>query len=495
MPPRATQEVTREQLEGLRNKFELLQGDRKAYFETYETQKRQNDDLLKTEREKNKQLRRDLASLHKAAAAGENGSTQEAEKLQRELAQQRKAHDQLRAQARKRKKEKDALAAQLRDLELEGKKPTEDDSPQMRKIRNLENRLDKAMIKYNEAQSIRKTYEQIVKRLKEEKVGFDNQLKALQRTLEAKRQDLEELRMLAGDANHAKEVAIRELERVRAFAQEEKNRLSQQIREKENAAKKKFQLDELTRERARMRQDIVQEVEGDLGLEEEEQLKQTLEQNKRWKEVVAEETDEQRRKIGMYEDAFRRIKEATGVSDVNEVIQKVLSQDQQQQSLEQLTKTNATRIEALNKDLAALKERVDELKFSGGGGGRTAARRMVDSFEEKLAASQQRLDRAKEKYDRVAKILINAQAGVHHLTQKLASVRGEDEGELLGVTEDDSIVDVLCHCEASMQTIYGKVKQFEEEVRATRKVCARGRGLTQVGAGLILGMIFVDVCA
>lgn len=30
----------------------------------------------------------------------------------------------------------------------------------------LENRLDKAMIKYNEAQSIRKTYEQIVARLK-----------------------------------------------------------------------------------------------------------------------------------------------------------------------------------------------------------------------------------------------------------------------------------------------------------------------------------------
>ena len=35
----------------------------------------------------------------------------------------------------------------------------------------LENRLDKAMIKYNEAQSIRKTYEQIVKRLKDERFG------------------------------------------------------------------------------------------------------------------------------------------------------------------------------------------------------------------------------------------------------------------------------------------------------------------------------------
>ena len=49
----------------------------------------------------------------------------------------------------------------------------------MREIRILENRLDKVMIKYNEAQSIRKTYEQIVKRLKEERVGLEklNQLK------------------------------------------------------------------------------------------------------------------------------------------------------------------------------------------------------------------------------------------------------------------------------------------------------------------------------
>lgn len=49
-----------------------------------------------------------------------------------------------------------------------------EESPLMRQIRILENNLDKVMIKYNEAQSIRKTYEQIVKRLKEERVGYDN---------------------------------------------------------------------------------------------------------------------------------------------------------------------------------------------------------------------------------------------------------------------------------------------------------------------------------
>lgn len=33
-------EVTREQLESLKQKFDLLQGDRKAYFETYEATKK-----------------------------------------------------------------------------------------------------------------------------------------------------------------------------------------------------------------------------------------------------------------------------------------------------------------------------------------------------------------------------------------------------------------------------------------------------------------------
>lgn len=46
----------------------------------------------------------------------------------------------------------------------------------MRNIRVLENRLDKVMIKYNEAQSVQKTYEEVLKRLREERVGYDSQL-------------------------------------------------------------------------------------------------------------------------------------------------------------------------------------------------------------------------------------------------------------------------------------------------------------------------------
>ena len=40
------------------------------------------------------------------------------------------------------------------------------ETTQMKQMRLLENRLDKAMIKYNKAQSIRKTYERLSKDIK-----------------------------------------------------------------------------------------------------------------------------------------------------------------------------------------------------------------------------------------------------------------------------------------------------------------------------------------
>ena len=91
------------------------------------------------------------------------------------------------------------------------------------------------MIKYNEAQSIRKTYEQIVKRLNEERIGFDNQLQAIERTLKAKQHDSLELQQMCHDANHAREIAKAELAQCRHQYEEMKKQ-----REKELAERKQY---------------------------------------------------------------------------------------------------------------------------------------------------------------------------------------------------------------------------------------------------------------
>jgi hypothetical protein len=63
------------------------------------------------------------------------------------------------------------------------------------------------MIKFNEAISIKKTYEIILKRLKEERLAYDKQLEAMEKAIRAKNADFDELLMLSYDANHARSLA------------------------------------------------------------------------------------------------------------------------------------------------------------------------------------------------------------------------------------------------------------------------------------------------
>ena len=56
---------------------------------------------------------------------------------------------------------------------------------------------------------------------------------------------------------------------------------------------------------------------------------------------------EQETKLNLYEEAFRKIKDATGVSDVNDVIQKIANQQRTTDNLIHQTKQNQTRIEQL----------------------------------------------------------------------------------------------------------------------------------------------------
>jgi len=70
----------------------------------------------------------------------------------------------------------------------------------MRTIRMLENRLDKVMIKLNETLAIKKTYEVIHKKLKDERATFETTLKDIEDSLRGKNHDFEQLLGMNQDA-------------------------------------------------------------------------------------------------------------------------------------------------------------------------------------------------------------------------------------------------------------------------------------------------------
>lgn len=230
------------------------------------------------------------------------------------------------------------------------------------------------MIKYNEAQSIRSTYEHIVKRLKEERLSFNNQLSALERTLKAKKRDYDELLLLSGDANHAREVAQHELHQARCGYDEKKTRRSGELRERQQVVKIRKQMMDKQERRENMKREASKLKKESKGALLEDGIDQFSLINDH------EFMEEQERKLQLYEDAFRKIKDSTGVSDVNDVIEKVKGQKGTTENLVTLTKQNQVRIEQLSAQKDSMMKSVEDLKFNGKAVSIT--RKMVDQKEE-----------------------------------------------------------------------------------------------------------------
>ena len=66
----------------------------------------------------------------------------------------------------------------------------------------------------------------------EERVGFDNQLSAIERTLKAKVHDHEELETMCHDAAHARDVARAELANFRKFVEEQRGQRLEELEER-----------------------------------------------------------------------------------------------------------------------------------------------------------------------------------------------------------------------------------------------------------------------
>ena len=235
------------------------------------------------------------------------------------------------------------------------------------------------MIKYNETQSIRRTYEHIVKRLKEERVSYDNQLQALERTLQSKQKDYDDLLLFSADANHARDVAHQELHRERINYNENRSKRDAELRERQQLVKVRKLMVERQNKREARRREII----------EKQRLQDDLVSSNSLIDGACSAADtaaleENERKIDIYETAFRKIKAATGVSDVNEVIRKVSGQESTTKNLISLTRSNQDKIEHYNNRKHHLRKSIEDAKY--GNSGNTQRQVEIEQHHERFSS-------------------------------------------------------------------------------------------------------------
>ena len=359
-----------------------------------------------------------------------------------------------------RRLELDALADKLKDLHNASYKP--DDSPS-EKLRAGEENLVGCAARYEEDHRVQKTYEQVIRRLKQERLSFPAEQKSLEGTLKQKESEYEQLLLMSHDANLSKEVAKTELSKFELIVSEERKLREKELQQRRQLLHKKQQLATELEKNERERRAALQEPTGRAG---EDAARAQAEETQRM-------IEQEQQKIEAYEGAFNQIKEATGVVDVNEVIQKFLSQEETHQNLLAMTRDSQGKIDMLREAIEREKAQVEQLQFAlveteEREAGRRPQRDPTHPERDVTSAARHSLERGRARWKRVWRTQVNCKAAVQHLIDMLEPLRLEDE--LLAPLSDESLLEHLQQIERKLQRIAAAF--LEEEDRHAQLMVA-----------------------
>jgi chromosome segregation ATPase len=330
----------------------------------------------------------------------------ELEKLDQRIIELHKKSDDMQTIVRAKESKLQELRDKLRDLEQEAElvHSAADKSAQARDMRHLENQLDKAEIKWHEAQTMRKTYEEIATRLQEERQSFDAQLAHFERTLRAKRADGAELELMSRDAHHAKELARTELARIEASITEDRKKREKDLIARRELVRQKLESSEKL-ERELLQTSAADAARGD-GADSEKAI------------AAREAADSLAERLAEYEALIRHIKEATGADDLSQVVEKFKEQRETKERLSSLSKEHESKLTTLRRRRTDLLKELDDALLSGENTG-AAAKHAMGELEKQLTEELSRYRETCDRHDRMLRMLSNVKSGVVHLWDKV----------------------------------------------------------------------------
>ncbi|RUS91204.1 hypothetical protein EGW08_001010 [Elysia chlorotica] len=493
-----------EQIEELKSKISLLEGDRKAYFESSQYAMKKNREGISTLRKETKELRQRLKDklsqdshvigkafhdrpVERAALTNKSGrqaivildhkvcdSMKQLNARRHVTARKQKRLEELQTQYDQMCKDSsdavstdkgDSTERRLEELQTQYDQMCKDssdavstdkgDSTDAQAMRYLENSYDKVTMKTEEAKQVQRVYLDIKNRFEVEAQEYPCKLDAMEAEIRSTRAQLKELKSMHNDAQLSKEAAVNELRRHEETVYAERKKRDVELQKMKKEAEEKKMQHERIEKRLAQRGSVQQE---ELSAQ----------------EKAALTGEDQQQKITTYEEAFKRIKECTGVSDTMEVVIRFENQGDTTRHLEDLKRDNEKQIIRLREDKEKLQQEFEEMKYSGEAK-LSSGQTMLEEFEAHLGKEETRRDSADEQLQHGSRILVQVKAGVEHLADKLhhlKATKGHVPTAQIASTSDEYVLDQLSTSEEKLlkllEELDGKdladmLRQMEEE--------------------------------
>ena len=382
--------------------FSKLKFSNQAYIDSTQKQKVQNEKEIEKLKKDYEKLRNDVNVLKKtslyvpgrvkSAASGENNFY----RLKLDEAKNKKL---------KSEENFKQLNKKLEELKAEAKFINDDNNPYAKRIRLLENKLDKAMIKYNEAMSIRRTYEQILTRLKEERAGYDNQIAAIQKSLKSKGHDLNEFKLLLQDSKMAKVYSKLLVENTTLSKKAFEDHFNQLIQAHRNENLKELQK------------------------EKNEERKRKNNQNEN-QQTISDDKPQNNKDISKIESLVKEleekdkiVRETTGADDINEICQKFSNLTETKENL----KNEQKELEKMLKSLKEKKENlIDELKDLKFKSQNEITRKEIEEREKEVEKYMNLCEESRQKLRKQNKLFVDISTGIETLLSILSHKNFEE---------------------------------------------------------------------
>ncbi|CAD7975422.1 unnamed protein product [Amoebophrya sp. A25] len=430
----------------LQRKFRVLENDKRAYSEDSQgVIRKQRASIEKLTRE-NRQMKQELSEVRRADRGGP-----EARRAGETLAKIAESKESLEKQIAKEFEMKtkieektdivEAKTIQVREeLGLKGgvNAAKESAAAVAKQIRVLENRLDKALQKFNEAVAENKKLRDTIDSLRSERVVFDNIYAKLEKEFEQKKKEMANIIEQANAAYEARDAAQAQMTSLKQQADKEHQEFEKEWKELGRLIENDKKMKEFMRQKERNRG--VEEHKGDMSADEEDKMKKKVTKNA-WmiaKGKVAQSANTER--ITVYEEAFAKIQAATGISDIDDLVQNFVNAEDGNFSLFNYANLLNNQIERLDLEIQALKGEYETLK-SGGPGGSNEKQKLLGELEEKWNRADKRAEHYELKYQQALKTLTAVRAGLQSIYNRLGCSQTAEHGALglQGVTEGNML--------------------------------------------------------
>jgi len=276
--------------------------------------------------------------------------------------------------------------------------------------------------------------EHMLTRLKTNQLKFDAHMTGMEDTMRNIQKDGMEVRLMRRglDAGLAKALLV--LEETKMNLQVSRKDREVLMEQRRVEYKNALMLSDWLREREKMKVELGIELRGDLTLEEERFLKSQIDDKQEKTRNLQRASEEGLKKLQSMDEAFTKLKQVTGVKNVEEMHEKFSNQKSNKLQLEIEVKDAEHRLAAAKKAHAKQENLFQELKSSGSGMtefNRESIIKLEEAFSE--ARNDQKFIRADS--ERIASVLLGLHQGAQGLLQRVQPYHSLAEGGVFELTQ------------------------------------------------------------